>query len=233
MCSTNCHGDRWIRTIARHFFSSLYLDRTCSFRLGPALYLTELYPHLFAVARGIEPLFEPVSVLPIRRYHRKVVIPQSFVCSPGETRTHFKLSKASNPAILPRYWHFVVLWTPGGFEPHPSRCQRDVLPGYTTRPIIRQNLASCHQRKLPIRTVPVHLSRDTCAYNTDDNSVFVPSGESNQTHIWPLLIYIVSSCILSLEVKPTCTGQLQSPIYCDKPAFVLCPRRGSNSEPPD
>ena len=41
-------------------------------------------------------------------------------------------------------------------------------------------------------------------------------------HIWPLLIYIVSSCIFSLEVKPTCTQQLQSPIYCDKPAFIWC-----------
>ena len=32
----------------------------------------------------------------------------------------------TNPALL---------WTQGGFEPHPSLCQSDVLPGYTTRPI--------------------------------------------------------------------------------------------------
>ena len=53
-------------------------------------------------------------------------------------------------------------------------------------------------------------------------------GGIEPTHIWPLLIYIVSSCILSLGVKPTCTEQLQSPIYCDKPAFVLCSLRDSN-----
>ena len=46
------------------------------------------------------------------------------------------------------FWHFQIffyeicrdrkksLWTQGGFEPHPSLCQSDVLPGYTTRPIV-------------------------------------------------------------------------------------------------
>ncbi len=112
--------------------------------------------------------------------------PSSVWCSVCSNRSIWRrFPRVSNQQGNPN-WFYVfdqLSWTPGGFEPHPSRCQRDVLPGYTTRPIIRQNLARCHQRKLPIRTVPVHLSRDACAYNTDDNSVFVPSGESNQTHI--------------------------------------------------
>ena len=46
---------------------------------------------------------------------------------------------------------------------------------YTTRPIVRQNLASCHQRKLLTRTASVNSTfyQITRAYNTDDNSVFV------------------------------------------------------------
>lgn len=49
-------------------------------------------------------------------------------------------------------------------------------------------------------------------------------GGIEPTHIWLLLICIVLSCILSLDVKPTCTEQLQLPIYCDKPAFIVEPR---------
>ena len=57
-------------------------------------------------------------------------------------------------------------------------------------------------------------------------------GGIEPTHIWPLLIYIVSSCILSLDVKPTCTEQLQSPIYCDKPAFIFCTPAGIRTQDP-
>ena len=92
----------------------------------------------FAVVRGLEPLFEPATppVLTIRRYHRKVVVPQSLACCVALFRLQgSNLFKSIIPPMLQRPGHFVILWTPGGFEPHPPRCQRGVLPGYTTRPI--------------------------------------------------------------------------------------------------
>ena len=44
----------------------------------------------------------------------------------------------------------------------------------------------------------------------------------NRTIIFNSYSYILSRAIYFRLVKPTCTGQPQSPIYCDKPAYFIC-----------
>ena len=60
---------------------------------------------------------------------------------------------------------------------------------------------------------------------------FVPSEESNQS-ISNSYSYTLSRAVHFQLVKPACTGQLQSPIYCDKPAFVFCTPGGTRTHDP-
>ena len=129
-----------------------------------------------------------------------------------------------------------VLWAKRDLNPRLPRYQRGTLTIWVTCPLNTIPISE-HPWKLYFcgpegnRTLHSLLAREKRhpwnmrAQNThlkyDKFKELCAFGGIEPTHIWPLLIYIVSSCILSLGVKPTCTEQLQSPIYCDKPAFIF------------
>ena len=84
------------------------------------------------------------SIPTIKAYY---IGPSSVWCSVYSNRSIWRRSpRVSNQQGNPN-WFYVfdqLSWTQGGFEPHPPLCQSGVLPGYTTRPIIKTE--SC---KLP------------------------------------------------------------------------------------
>ena len=140
-----------------------------------------------------------------------------------------------------------VLWAKRDLNPRLPRYQRGTLTIWVTCPLNTIPISE-HPWKLYFcgpegnRTLHSLLAREKRhpwnmrAQNThlkyDKFKELCAFGGIEPTHIWPLLIYIVSSCILSLGVKPTCTEQLQSPIYCDKPAFIFCVPAGIRTQDP-
>ena len=125
------------------------IQSDCSF------HLCILQPsHMVKVSKSFEPARKPQLVLCVRPTVVEIdgFEPLPVIFSQVCTLTALAAFALSPHSTLLSYTPICLSWTPGGFEPHPPRCQRGVLPGYTTRPIIRQNLARCHQRKFPNRT---------------------------------------------------------------------------------